>query len=415
MKPNTKVRTGLYAGIGLLVIVALVLAVILPLASRSNNTNTGARPTETQTVPSANTPQPTQVPTATPTPGDTNPAQESGVRRGPQACPASVSNPGYWDRIVGTTSGVNKVESVSCASILGTPSLQAVVTVRSSGSVGKVDVYVYTTITSATPAQIFKLQGLLKGDAKISGYNTVMTAEADENSPINKGKPDAQLRQYLYREYKWSDGAGILVQVAFPGLFPDLTRYQAEEDQAQQTAGSWKYNAATVAKYMAIQMFKWASTSQATLISGGGPQDVGAFVNVRSTGPDHSVITVELSRLEGNTHHIWEVVGVTSNNLAITWPPNGALLTSPVKVTGPGNAFEGQVGVVYVLDHLSNPIGQAIAKGAQGMGPTTFSASVSYTATFHGGAQEGILAVYSSSNADGAIAGVYMQKAMIQA
>src|SRR5579871_6645006 len=124
-----------------------------------------------------------------------------------------------------------------------------------------------------------------------------MTAEADEHSPINKGKADAQLVQDLYREYTWSDGAGILIQTTFPGLFPDLTRYQAEADQAQQAAGSWKYNAVTVAKYMVIQMFKWSSTSQATLVSGGGPQDVEAFVNVQSTGPGHPAVTVELSRL----------------------------------------------------------------------------------------------------------------------
>jgi hypothetical protein len=35
----------------------------------------------------------------------------------------------------------------------------------------------------------------------------------------------------LFREFDWSAEEGTLVQTAFPGLFPDLTRYQASRSE----------------------------------------------------------------------------------------------------------------------------------------------------------------------------------------
>jgi hypothetical protein len=69
---------------------------------------------------------------------------------------------------------------------------------------------------------------------------------------------------------------------------------------------------------------------------------------------------------------------------------------------------------MFVLDHLYNDIGHAKGVPANN-GKTTFTASVPYTASFHGGAQEGVLAFYRYSEADGAIAGVVMVKVLIKA
>ena len=80
--------------------------------------------------------------------------------------------------------------------------------------------------------------GLVKGDAKISGYNTVLTAQADELSALNRGKPVSEMTADLFREFDWSSKVSKLVQVAFPGFFPDMTRYQAEADQAQAQPGT---------------------------------------------------------------------------------------------------------------------------------------------------------------------------------
>ncbi len=366
------------------------------------------------------TPLPTTIPTpgVTPTPGsDITPTPAPGIVFGPQALPAPLNAPVYWEKVVGTQSGVNHVESVSGANIMDTPSLQALVTVRSSGPGATLDVYVYNNITSAHPTQIFKLQGLLKGDAKISGYSTIMTAEVDQNSALNAGKPLSAMKQDLFREFDWSGEQGTLVQTAFPGLFPDLTRYQAETDQALVSFGEdkWKNDATKVAQNLAVNLLKWSPKSQTTILSGGGAQDVNAVVQVRSASPGHSTISVTLSRLEGNTHNIWVAIAVADGSyMSITSPHKWDRLTSPVTVKGTGSAFEGDVGTVYVLDHLYNDIGHARGIPATG-GKTTFTATVPYNASFHHGAQEGVLANYSYSEADSSIAGVVMMKVLVSA
>src|SRR5579885_1613038 len=137
-----------------------------------------------------------------------------GAKLGPQPCPATVSDPTHWDPIVGTQPGVNKVESVTCGNLTGSATLQALVTVRANDVANTLDLYVYDNITAANPTQLFSLSGLYNGDARISPYNTVITAEVDVNSRVNSGKPSSQFTRDLCREFKWSQTAGTLVRVA---------------------------------------------------------------------------------------------------------------------------------------------------------------------------------------------------------
>ncbi|MBE3559998.1 MAG: hypothetical protein IMW89_12335 [Ktedonobacteraceae bacterium] len=337
----------------------------------------------------------------------------AGVKLGPQPCPVAVSDPAHWDPIIPTQPNVNKVESVTCANLMGKPALQALIAARSQGASGVLDIYVYDNITSPTPTQVFKLLGLYKGSVKISGYNTVLTGEVDQNSSVNKGQVAGGYTQDLFREFKWLEGAGTLVPVNFPGFYPDLTRYQAESDQAAVNAGrdGWKLNAAQVAVHFAADLLKWAG-AQATVVSGGGG-DGQAVVDVKSPNPGGSTVHLTLERLEGNTNGgIWIVTKVETAGLSLTAPQGRDRLSSPVRVAGTGNAFEGVIGKVFVFDHLYTAIGQAGARG-QGNGATSFSASISYASTFKVGAQEGIVALYSYSNADGSIAGAVMLKELL--
>ena len=364
--------------------------------------------------------------TATPTPtahiigtasSGTGKTPTSAIPLGPQPCPNAVSNTTYWDAIVGTQSGVSAVGRVTCGHLTGGPSLQALILVGYSGTGRIIDCYVYDNITHPSPTKLFTLQGLYKGDVKISAYNTIMTAEVDQASSINNNVPNAALTLDLFREFKWSDGAGTFVPVSFPGIFPDLTRYQAEEDQQQVSQGHqpWKLQAPMVASTLAVDLLKWPTTATTTLVSGGGIHDTDAVVMVKNNKPAASTIKVTLSRLEGNTNGgIWIVTAVETAAMSITTPQNRDRLSSPVIVTGTGSAFEGVIGTVRVLDHLYNDIGHAQAKGATGNGNTTFTANVSYTSSFKGGAQEGLLALYSSSNADGSIAGAVILKELLQ-
>jgi Immunoglobulin-like domain of bacterial spore germination len=341
---------------------------------------------------------------------------EPGVALGPVSCPASINKPAYWASIIGLDTSTFSVGRLGCANMKGDPSLQILVPVYHTDGSQIVDVYVYDQITGAHPTQLFKLQGLYRGGAIISGYSTVLTSQVDPNSSANKGKSGDQLTVDLYREFKWSDGAGIFVPTAFPGIFPDLTRYQAELDQQAVAAGkdSWKNNAVQVAQRMAAQLLKWSPNAAASIVSGGGPQDVDAVVQVKSSKPGGMTINVTLSRLEGNTSNLWVVIGVTSGNglLTITTPVKGDRLASPTTITGTGSAFEGVIGQAFVLDHLYTPIGQVL--GASN-GKTTYSTTITFTSSFQGGTQEGIVVVYMYSQADGSIATAAMQKVMLSA
>ncbi len=259
--------------------------------------------------------------------------------------------------------------------------------------------------------------GLVKGSAKISGYNTLLTAQIDELSALNAGKALSAMTADLFREFKWSPVAQTLLQAVFPGLFPDMTRYQAEDDQYQVTQGHqpWKLSATSVATTLAVSLLNWSLNSTFTLLSGGGLHDVNAVVRVKSTQQVAGMITVTLSRLEGNPEGgIWEVIAVAEPGVSLTAPTSHAQIASPVQVTGTGPAFEGVIGRLQVLDHAYAVLGQASAVGVDGMGQTSFSVAVDYQSTFPAGVQEGILALLVPSNANGSIALSVMEKVLIK-
>lgn len=346
---------------------------------------------------------------ATPTPG---------VILGPRACPASVAAPAHWEAIIQPYAygGSHHVELVSCANIMGNPSLQALITVRRVDHGHTLDVFIFSNITDAHPTKIFQIMGLVQGSAKISGYSTLMTAEADQISSVNMGKDVSTMTADLFREFKWSASTKTLVQTVFPGLFPDLTRYQAETSQVQVNQGhqAWRLSATQVATALAVNLLQWSPQSTSKLLSGGDVNDVNAVVQVRSTEQPGGSITVTLSRLEGKTNgSIWEVIAVSSSGLSITSPAARSRITSPVQVTGAGPAFEAVIGSIKVLDHLYQPIGQTTATGAIGMGQTTFSNSLDYQTSFPAGTQEGLLVLLVTSNANGSLASAVMEKVLI--
>lgn len=335
------------------------------------------------------------------------------VLLGPQPCPASVKDPAHWDAIIPTQPNTSKVEGVTCGNLTGNATLQALVTVRYSGTGAMLDVYVFDNITSPTPSQLFKLQGLYDGDARISNYNTILTAEVDLNSSVNLGQPNASLTQDLFREFN----TGTFAPVSFPGIFPDMTRFQAERDQAQVNQGqnAWTLNAQQVATNFASdpQLLNWTNSTEA-LVSGGGPSDAEAVVNVKNNNPGGAGVTLTLQRLEGNTNGgIWEITSVTSNGMSITSPKSRDVLSSPVTVTGTGNAFEGTIGTVMMLDHTYTDIGHATALGASGNGATTFSVSVTYHSTFKTGMEDGIVVLYEANNAGASYAAAVMVKELV--
>ncbi len=348
------------------------------------------------------------------------PAASAPVTLGPQACPATVSAPAHWLPIIKPYSSSEPLtmEKVTCASMMGVPSLQALVTARRADQM--LEVYTFNNITGSSPTLMLHLSGLVRGEAQVSGYSTVMTGEVDTHSSSNAGKSASAMAVDLFREFAWSATEGKMKQTVFPGMFPDLTRYQAEDEQASVNQGHqpWRLSATQVATTLAVSRLGWPlNRTTSAVVSGGGSHDVNAVVQVSrqlTEGQIGGSIKVTLSRLEGNTNGgIWEVIAVTADGLSLTSPASGSQLRSPVKVTGTGPAFEGVIGEVALLDHLYTQLGHARATGAIGMGQTTFSTNLAFTSSFTTGDQEGILVLSTISQADGLVAYEVMQKALI--
>lgn len=385
---------------------ALVLLLLLLAACSGSNTG------------NSSTPAATTKPGQSQTPGEADtPTQVPGIRFGAQPCPLAVNTPEHWDPIIPTQAGTSKVESVICGYLKGVVRLQALVTVRYDGTGGNLDVYVYDNLTSSPPDQMFKLQGLSHGQTKISGYNSVLTVEVDENSHVNKGKAAASQIADLAREFKWSDGAGTLVPVAFSGIFPDLTRYQAEADQKDVNQGKdiWKLNPTRTAQEFGATLLHWDANAQATVVSGGGQHDAEAEVTLKNTAAGSKPVTLSMARLEGNTNGgIWIITAVSATGMEITAPQGLSTIQSPVTVTGKGDAFEAVIGTVTVLDHLYTDVGHATARGAQGNGNTTFSTGVTFNSTFQTGAEDGLVMLSAENNASGGTSAVVIIKVLLQ-
>lgn len=331
---------------------------------------------------------------------------------------ATLRDPTYWGPIVGLHDG-DVVERVSFGHLVGDASLQALVTVRVAGGGGFLNVSVYDHITEAHPRALFTLPGLLLGDARISAVNTLLTAQSDGASdPTDGSSLGGGLVQDLFREFKWSASAVAFVQVAFPGLFPDLTRWQAEADQVKVNANQelWKLDAARTAVQFASNLLTWSTDAQASLLSGGGSQDLQAMVRVSSPNPGGATITVTLGRFdEAATSGIWEVTQVRGEAwISLTSPQSGATLTNPVTATGTSSAFEGDAGTVFVLNHLYTATGHARAV-PRTQGKTLFTATVPYAPSFQGGSEEGMIAFYVYSQADGSIATATLIKVLLSA
>jgi hypothetical protein len=343
---------------------------------------------------------------------------EAAIQLGPQPCPAAVQSAAHWETITGM-SATQKVEGVLCGYLMGIPTLQAVVKVRDGGADSLLDIDVYANITSANPSRIFLLKGLPHGDVGISNYNTLLTGEIDQKSSQQAGVPSTQVQQDLYREFRWSDGAGTLVQIAFPGLFPDLTRYQAEFEQGEVNTGNgfqqWRLSAVTTAQHFAEFVLGWDPNAPTTVLSGGGTHDAKALILVKNPSAGGATIKLSLSRLELNINGgIWEVTDVATDGMTIATPQNTQQLTSPVRVTGVDTAFAGKPTTIKVFDHDRTEIGQAAVTQASGTGKPNIATSISFLSSFQGETQEGIIALYAYTG-NHIIAGAVMVKVLLSA
>ena len=390
-----KRRRGKFFLIGCGALVLLIIIVVAIARAGGSSPSSGTTHTRVGQLPTAVTP--------------------AGIQLGPQRCPAAVQSGAHWETLMGT-SATQQVEGVLCGYLMGIPSLQAVVKVRSGGSAGLLDIAVYTSITSTHPSPIFRLQGLPHGEVGISNYNTLLTAELERKPSQVLSTP---VQPDLYREFKWSDSAGTLVQIAFPGLYPDLTRYQAEVEQGEVNTGQgfqqWRLSAVTTAQQFAAFVLGWGPNAPTTVLSGGGTDDAKALILVKNPSAGGATIRLALSRLELNTHGgIWEVTDVATAGMAIASPQYAQQLSSPVQVRGVDTAFTGKSSSIKVFDQDRTEIGQAAITQLSGSGKSSIAASSSFSSSLQGETQEGIIALYAYTGHQ-VIAGAVMVKVLLSA
>ena len=96
----------------------------------------------------------------------------------------------------------------------------------------------------------------------------------------------------------------------------------------------------------------------------GDPSSGEVPVQPRANGP---ITRVLVRQLEPGS---WWATGAVNDQIRIDSPEPGALASSPLKVTGAAQAFEGNVQVEVRADNASEPVGNGFVTGAQDqMGP----------------------------------------------
>ncbi len=322
--------------------------------------------------------------TSSPTPAYTPPTISLTVTD----CPSLSIN---WDGLVGTKPGVNKVQRVACGSLEGSGSLTALVNVRYYTPDGRLDFYVYDNLYG-TPTKRFSVQGLLNGDAKISPSSTVITAEASPSNTL-------PTLPNLFKEYQWN-GTGF-GQILFPGIYPDMTYYQAEQSQAMVNANlpnqGWRTSGFGILDKLTHDIFHWPQTKD-QVVTYNSSESI-YIVESFNLGPGGGGVVAHLFRLDNILTNIFEIKQLTpiDGSLAVSSPAAGAQLSSPAQVSASYTASSGILGRVVLYDdtYFASADSGAI-HGPATSGTVSFTASVSFRLDSKG-LREGVVAFYATN------------------
>jgi hypothetical protein len=339
-----------------------------------------AEPSETRIV---------QSPLASPTPTFKPPLITLQVL----GCPNGFSL--NWDGLVGTKAGVNKVQTVTCGSLEGSGSFDALINVRYYTPDARLDYYVYDNL-NGSPHRSFSMQGMVNGDAQISPNGTLITAEIGSGDSI-QGARD------VFKEYGWN--GATFQQMLFSGIYPDMTYYQAEQDQtrlnAELAAGdkrdAWKTSFSGVANNLAKKIFHWTSTHFSLVqFSNHDGIYIGSVTNL---GPGGGGFVASMFHLDNNLNNMYIIKQVTSldGSTALTSPAIGVQLSSPISISGTALTSGGILGKVVVYSDSFIALGDSgNILSHSGGGYVNFSKSVMYHLNSTG-LQEGLVAFFATT------------------
>lgn len=305
-------------------------------------------------------------------------------------CPSGLSL--NWDNLVGTKVNVNKVQKVTCGSLEGSGSFEALVNVRYYTPDAKLDYYVYDNL-NGTPSRTFSTRGLLDGDAQISPNGTIMTAEIGPQDTI-KAKPD------VFKEYQWNGSA--FVQVMFPGMYPDMTYYQAVQNQAQLNtelaAGNkqdeWRILFFGVPDHLARVIFHWTNIDTRTVRF---RSSTGTYiVAVYNLGPGGGGFIASMFHLDNSESNTFEIMQLTSidGSVLLSAPTTGVQLGNPLTISGSSDANGTILGKAVVYNDNFIDIGESgDIRSPASAGYVNFTKSINYHLN-SSGVQEAAVAFY---------------------
>lgn len=377
-----KRRTSIAAtGIGFLLCCMLLLlsaCSLFPTPSQGD----GANDFETETPTTAPTLVVSSTPAFKPTP----------ITLQVTNCPALSVN---WDSLTGTKTNVNKVQQVTCGNLEQNGALTALVVVRYYAQDAKMDCYVYDNLTGA-PIKRFSALGLVQGKASISPANTLMIAENASNDPVGPN---------VFKEYQWNAGSATFQQIMFPGIYPDVTHYQAEQSEALAAStntivagvNAWRLNGGEVVHRLASTLFHWTNVSMQNIAYNNAK--AAYIIQITNLGTGGGGFVATLFRLDGNINNVFEVSQLTplDTGTTVSSPANHTQVGNPVTVNGVSAASGSILGHVVLYDDELTIVGDSgPIHSPSTSGYVDFSQSVHYQLN-GSGVQEGVIAFYATN------------------
>ncbi|MBV9229335.1 MAG: hypothetical protein JOZ18_08475 [Chloroflexi bacterium] len=232
----------------------------------------------------------------------------------------------------------------------------ALVPVTDSSSQHRLDVYIYgCSIQKQRPTLtlLFKHQGLIQGTVDVTGANTLSIGELDTTLPQDASAQLQPLQQSVYREYIWHNGT--FVQTVFPGLYPVISRSEAEALQNQANNGQalpWTDPLVT-AQQMAQDILHWSSSDlQVTMQDNDGTT---AHVLLAELHP-RTEVTATLARLVQHTNTgLWFVTSAQTRSITLEQTALHIPIASPMTIQGTIAQTNGHI-TAQLFDHTLTPI-----------------------------------------------------------
>jgi hypothetical protein len=232
----------------------------------------------------------------------------------------------------------------------------ALVPVTDSSPQHRLDAYVYGCSMHKqhpTLTLLFKQQDLIQGTIGVTSANTLSIGEMDTTLPQDAGVQLQPLQQNVYREYIWRNGT--FVQTVFPGLYPVLSRGEAEALQDQANNGQvlpWTDPLATT-QQMAQDLLHWShSDLQVRMQDNDGTTAHILLVQQHS----HIEVTVTLARLIQPTNTgLWFVTGAQTQGIALEQTALHTPIASPMTIQGTTTLTNGDTRA-QLFDHTLTPI-----------------------------------------------------------